>query len=141
MILVNAACRFLQIDWFGSEELTLFVAFWLYFTGSACAAREGTHISADMLELFTDSQKVRSIVGVIKNAISLAMCSMFTVWCFNYVSWQMNLGARSTTYKLPIVIATIPILVSFALWGLYLIRDLVLNVQTLRNSTTHAADS
>lgn len=41
MILVNALFRFLKVDWFGSEELILFVAFWLYFTGSACASQIG----------------------------------------------------------------------------------------------------
>ena len=88
MILVNAACRFLQIDWFGSEELTMFVAFWLYFVGSACASREDTHISAAR-------------------------------------------RAQAPAYKLPIVISTIPILLSFALWVLYLIRDLMRNIRSL----------
>lgn len=132
MIMVNAACRFLKIDWFGSEELTLFVAFWLYFVGSACAARENTHISADMLSLFTSNKKVQSIVGIIKNTISLAMCAVFTYWCFNYVSWQFNLGAKSISYKIPVVIATVSILFCFTLWTLYLLRDLVRSVKSLR---------
>ena len=59
MILVNAVCRFLVIDWFGSEELTMFVAFWLYFTGAAAASRDRTHISADMMGLFTNNPKIR----------------------------------------------------------------------------------
>ena len=49
MILANAIFRFLRVDWFGSEELTMFVAFWLYFVGAACASRDDTHISADMV--------------------------------------------------------------------------------------------
>ena len=131
MILVNAACRFLQIDWFGSEELTMFVAFWLYFVGSACASREDTHISADMLALFTEDPKARAVAGIVKNVISVVMCAVFTYWCFNYVSWQMSLGAKSSAYKLPIVISTIPILLSFALWVLNLIRDLMRNIRSL----------
>ena len=66
MIIVNAAFRFLRIDWFGSEELTLFVAFWLYFMGAACASRENTHISADMLSLFTNNVKVRAVADIEK---------------------------------------------------------------------------
>lgn len=135
MILINALCRFLKIDWFGSEELTLFVAFWLYFTGSACAARDNTHISADMLELFTSNQRIRAGVHILRNLISIAICTTFTGWCFNYVMWQIDLGAKSMAYKLPVVISTLPILLSFFLWCLYLIRDLIRSVKAFSNSS------
>lgn len=136
MILVNAAFRFLRIDWFGSEELTLFVAFWLYFMGAACAARENTHISADMLSLFTSNIRIRAVADIIKNTIGAAMSAVFTGWCFNYVLWQAQLGAKSAVYKLPVIISTIPILLCFFLWTLYLIRDLVTAVKVL----VHGAD-
>lgn len=131
MILVNAFFRVIKFDWFGSEELTMFVAFWLYFTGAACASRENTHISADMVSLFTDNPKIRAAVDVVKTVIGVAMSAVFTYWCFNYVSWQANLGAKSSVYKLPVIINTIPILIFFALWTLYLIRDLVVAIQVL----------
>ena len=101
------------------------MAFWLYFMGAACASRDDTHISADMVSLFTANPKIRAIIDVIKNTIGTAMSAVFTVWCFKYVSWQAQLGAKSSVYKLPVIIATIPILICFALWALYLIRDLV----------------
>lgn len=62
-----------------------------------------------------------------------------TLWCYNYVSWQANLGAKSAIYKLPVVIATIPILISFAFWMLYLIRDIVVNIQHFRGKNEVAA--
>lgn len=135
MILVNAAFRLLRIDWFGSEELTLFVAFWLYFMGAACASRENTHISADMLSLFTNSPKVRAIVDVIKNIIGAGMSAVFTYWCFNYVTWQADMGAKSAVYKLPVIIATTPILICFFLWTLYLIRDLLKAIKALSSGS------
>lgn len=136
MILVNALFRIIKVDWFGSEELTLFVAFWLYFMGAACAARDDTHISADMVALFTENPKIRAVIDVIKNTIGTAMCAVFTVWCFRYVSWQMSLGAKSAVYKLPVVISTIPILICFFLWTLYLIRDLLKAVHILTGKDT-----
>ncbi len=138
MILVNAACRFLTLDWFGSEELTMFVAFWLYFMGAACASREKTHICADMLNLFTQNQKLLRSVSLIKNIISLFVCALFTWWCFNYVKWQGNMGAKSPVYKLPVIIATIPMLISFALWILYLIRDLLNDIKFLSSGINPA---
>ena len=134
MILVNAACRFLKLDWFGSEELTMFVAFWLYFTGSACASRDKTHISADMLSLFTHNPKIVNTVNLIKNVISLVVCALFTSWCFKYVLWQMDKGAKSIVYKLPVVIATIPMLIAFALWTLYLVRDTLATIRAFKGS-------
>ena len=134
MILANAIFRFLRVDWFGSEELTMFVAFWLYFVGAACASRDDTHISADMVSLFTTNPKTRAIVSLVKNAVSLAISAVFTVWCFNYVTWQATMGAKSSVYKLPVIISTIPILFSFAMWTLYLIRDLFRNVKTIRGT-------
>ncbi len=134
MILANAIFRFLRVDWFGSEELTMFVAFWLYFVGAACASRDDTHISADMVSLFTTNPKTRAIVSLVKNAVSLAISAVFTVWCFNYVTWQATMGAKSSVYKLPVIISTIPILFCFAMWTLYLIRDLFRNVKTIRGT-------
>lgn len=139
MILVNAACRFLKIDWFGSEELTLFVAMWLYFVGSICASRDNTHISADMMALFTKNTKVLNIIGIVRNIIGFVVCSMMTKWCYDYVSWQAGLGAKSSIYKIPVIVATIPILISFAFWMLYLLRDIVINVRNLSGRQNYAA--
>lgn len=136
MILANALFRLMRIDWFGSEELTLFVAFWLYFVGAACAAREKTHISADMVSLFTSNAKIRAIVDIVKNVIGITMSAVFTYWCFNYVLWQASLGAKSSVFKLPLIISTIPILICFFLWTLYLARDLVVSVKLVAGSNS-----
>ena len=125
MILVNALFRFLKVDWFGSEDLILFVAFWLYFTGSACASREGTQISADMLTLFVKNPAVLRAISVVKDLVSLIMAAVFTGWAVRFVRWQYQLNATSAVYKLPTIISLIPILICFALWTVYLLRDLL----------------
>lgn len=127
MILVNALFRFLKIDWFGSEELILFVAFWMYFTGSACASRERSQISADMLTLFIKNPAALRAVSVVKDVISLAMSAVFTGWAIQFVQWQYRLKATSAVYKLPTLISLIPILICFTLWTVYLVRDLLRN--------------
>ena len=125
MILVNALFRFLKVDWFGSEELILFVAFWLYFTVSACASRERTQISADMLTLFIKAPAALRMISIIKDVISLVMAAVFTGWAVQFVQWQYKLKATSAVYKLPTIISLIPILICFALWTIYLFRDLL----------------
>lgn len=61
---------------------------------------------------------------VIRDIIAMIMSAIFTVWFFEYVGWQISLGAKSPVYKLPIIINTIPILISYLLGTLYLVRDL-----------------
>ena len=140
MILVNAVCRFLVIDWFGSEELTMFVAFWLYFTGAAAASRDRTHISADMMGLFTNNPKIRGTVYVIRDIIAMIMSAIFTVWFFEYVGWQISLGAKSPVYKLPIIINTIPILISYLLGTLYLVRHLFKDIAMAKSGNKEGAE-
>ncbi len=128
MILVNALFRVLQIDWFGAEELTLIVGVWLYFVGSICAGRDNIHISGDMLNMFITNQRITYGFNVIRDLISTAMCGIFTVWTFQFLTWQIGLKAQTAVYKLPNYIALIPIPLFFAFWTLYLTRNLVIQV-------------
>ena len=57
LIVVAAFMRYvLAKDFYGSEELILLTAFWLYFIGSSLAARDDTHINADMTSLFVKNE-------------------------------------------------------------------------------------
>ena len=133
IIFINALMRYIfKADFYGNEEITLFCAFWLYFTGSSVAAKKDTHINADMISMFSHNQTVISIVHLIKNLISLIMCAIATYWAFNYVMWTWSVGTTSSVFKLPIVIGQIPIQISFFLWTLYLIRDTVISLKELK---------
>ena len=127
---------FLKVDFYGYEELTLFCAFWLYFMGSAIAGKKDTHINANMISMFCKNQTVINICDLIKIIISLAMCAIATKWCFDYVMWSAQMGAKSNVFKFPNVIAQFPMLVSFFMWTLYLIRDLVKKVISMKNPET-----
>jgi TRAP-type C4-dicarboxylate transport system permease small subunit len=129
MILANALFRFIQIDWFGSEELTLFVAAWLYFMGGICASRDNTHICGDMLNMFIANEKIIFVFDIIKNVISIAMASMFSIWIYEFLLWQNHLHSTTPVFKLPIVISLIPIAVFFTFWVIYMVRDLVVLIQ------------
>ncbi|MBQ6930121.1 MAG: TRAP transporter small permease [Oscillospiraceae bacterium] len=124
---------FLKMDFYGYEELTLFAAFWLYFMGSAIAGKKDTHINANMMSMFCKNQKVLNIVELIKVVICLVMCAIATKWCFDYVMWSGQMGAKSNVFKLPNIIAQIPMFISFFAWTLYLIRDLVKTVKLFKN--------
>lgn len=133
LIFVSALMRYiLKTDFYGSEELILFTAFWLYFIGSAVAAKKNTHINADMIGMFVHNEKVVEVFHIIKDIISLVMSVVATVWCYNYVVWSITMGAASNVFKLPVVIGQFPILISFFLWTIYLIRDVIVGFKSLK---------
>ena len=136
--IVVAGCMryFLKMDFYGYEELTLFCAFWLYFMGSAIAGKKDTHINANMISMFCKNETVIKIVDIVKVVISLVMCVFATKWCLDYVLWSIQLGSKSNVFKFPNVIAQFPMFVSFLVWTLYLIRDLVKAVLGFKNKET-----
>ena len=127
---------FLKMDFYGYEELTLFCAFWLYFMGSAIAGKKDTHINANMISMFCKNEAIIKVCELVKIVISLAMCAVATKWCFDYVMWSAQMGAKSNVFKLPNVIAQIPMFISFFMWTLYVIRDLVKAILGFKNKET-----
>lgn len=127
---------FLKMDFYGYEELTLFCAFWLYFMGSAIAGKKDTHINANMMSMFCKNQTVLNIMELIKVIISLVICSVATKWCFDYVMFSLQMGAKSNVFKLPNVIAQFPMLISFFAWTLYIIRDLIKTMMNFKKKET-----
>lgn len=128
MILVNAAFRILQIDWFGAEELTLIVGVWLYFIGSIGAGRDNIHISGDMLNMFVKNKHITYWFNILRDLISVVMAAVFTAWTTEFLTWQIGLGAQTAVYKLPNFITLIPIPLFFAFWTIYLVRNLVIQI-------------
>ena len=127
LIIIAALMRYIfKVDFYGSEELILFIAFWLYFVGSINSSRDDTHINADMVTLFTSNQKILRAVKIFRTLLCIAITAVATKWSFDYVSWTFLTGGRSNVFKLPTIIAQFPIFLSYVCWLIYLIRDAVL---------------
>lgn len=54
--------------------------------------------------------------------------------------WSIEMGAKSNVFKLPVVIGQFPILISFFLWTLYLIRDVIHSAGELKNRPSGHAE-
>ncbi|MCD8223284.1 MAG: TRAP transporter small permease [Clostridiales bacterium] len=125
MILIGAFMRYiLKKDFYGMEELVLLIAFWMYFMGSAMASREGSQVSADLIASLLKSVKQRSVMAVIRIAITVALFALLGKWALDYVLWDIDMNPKTAVYKLPMLIAHIPIFMSFVLSTLYEIRNL-----------------
>ena len=141
LIFVNALMRYvLKADFYGNEEIILYCAFWLYFMGSSLAAKKRTHINADMISMFSHNQTVIAAFHFVKDVVSLVMAAIATYWSFNSVLWSIEMGAKANVFKLPVVIGQFPILISFFLWTLYLIRDVIHSAGELKNRPSGHAE-
>ncbi len=137
LIIVSALLRYVfKIDFYGSSEYILLAGFWLYFTGSVSAARGKSHLNADMITVFTHDRRVIRIFAVIRDVLSLAICCMAISWCWNYWSWQWKLHPVTSVHRIPLALQQFPMVFSFVLWGLYLVRDCIAAVMALRGADT-----
>jgi len=134
IIFGNAILRYLfKLDFYGNEEIILFFAFWLYFTGSSIAAKKRTHINADMVSMFTKNIKIINSFHLIRDVINMLMTIIASVWSCQYVMWSASMGAKSPVFKLPMLISQIPIMLSFFIWTCYAVRDLYKSIGVIRN--------
>lgn len=133
LIVIAAIMRYiLGINFGGSEELVLFAAFWLYFTGSSLAYRDDAHINADMTSLLFKSEKAKKRMAVVKYAVSMVIAIVATAWAFQFVSWSFELWPTTPIYKLPLALSRLSIIVSFILMSIYVLIHLIRSVAILK---------
>lgn len=116
-------------DFYGSEELISMLAFWLYFMGAAQGSREKSQISADLLSCYIHNPHLRGAVLLLKDAITCAVCILFTVWALQFVSWALVMNPRSPVFRLPMLIPQAAVGLGFVLMSLYhvtyFVQDLI----------------
>jgi TRAP-type C4-dicarboxylate transport system permease small subunit len=135
IIIVGMICYTIMIryifgsDFYGSEELISMLAFWLYFMGAAQGSREKSQISADLLSCYIRNPHLRGAVLLLKDAITCAVCILFTVWALQFVSWALVMNPRSPVFRLPMLIPQAAVGLGFILMSLYhvtyFVQDLI----------------
>ncbi|MCT4534354.1 TRAP transporter small permease [Halodesulfovibrio sp.] len=106
-------------DFYGSEELISMLAFWLYFMGAAQGSREKSQISADLLSCYIKNARIRGAVLLVKDAITCAICVLFTYWALQFVSWALIMNPKSPVFRLPMLIPQAAVGLGFVLMSLY----------------------
>ncbi|MEZ0574939.1 TRAP transporter small permease [Halodesulfovibrio aestuarii] len=135
IIIVGMICYTITIryifgsDFYGSEELISMLAFWLYFMGAAQGSREKSQISADLLSCYIQNPTIRGSVLLLKDAITCAICLLFTFWALQFVSWALVMHPKSPVFRLPMLIPQAAVGLGFVLMSLYhvtyFVQDLI----------------
>jgi len=112
-------------DLYGIEEFLIIFAFWLYFMGAAYGAYEKSHIRADIISVFLKNQKLVKLFSILELSISTLACAILTLWGFKYLLWGLQKGARSSGWRIPLVIPQSSILIGFLLMCIYFFVHLI----------------
>jgi TRAP-type C4-dicarboxylate transport system permease small subunit len=135
MILIGAFMRYLlKLDFYGSEELVLLIASWMYFLGSAAASYEDSQVSADLISSMIKSDRKRAVFKLCQLFISLFLFGLLVVWAFNYFFWSLERRPATPVYRLPMAISYFALLFSFFLSFLYQIMHICKTILFLRDA-------
>lgn len=135
MIIVGAFMRYiLHKDFYGSEELILLAAFWMYYIGSAVATYEDSHISADLIRSSLKSEKALAVQKFLVTIVSLFLFLILSKWSYDFIMWSIDKGATTAVYKFPMVYSQASLLFTFVLSSIYTVMHLVKSVAALKKA-------
>lgn len=120
MICIAVVARYIfNSDFYGSEELILMLAFWLYFMGAAQGSRERSQISADILNCYISCQRKSRIALLVKDFVTAAVCLLVTWWAIQFVAWGFTMNPKSAVFRLPMLIPHVAVGLGFVLMSMY----------------------
>ncbi|MCF7935904.1 MAG: TRAP transporter small permease [Synergistales bacterium] len=127
-----------QIDLFGYEEWVKLFAFWLYFSGAAMGAFDGTHISADVVEAYFPSGHFKRAIIVVKDLVTVGVSLLFVWYGYNFFMFGFlgPLGTgialpKTTTWQIPLWTWYLAVLLGLLFMSVYFIGELVRSVKHL----------
>jgi len=128
-----------NIDLVGYEEILVMFAFWLYMIGSSYGSYEKSQISADILNIYLKEGKVKSVINLLRSALTFVLCLVFNYWAFEFVVWGIKMGTKTPVWRLPMVIGQGSIFIGLSLMTFYNVvyfyDEIKDALQTFRNYT------
>ncbi len=129
-ILATAFMRYvMNMNFFGSEDIILLFAFWLYFLGAAYGSYEESHIKADLLNVYIHNLRIKDGLALLAQVITLIVTTILMTWGFNQVVWLMEKMPRTTALKIPILATQGVMFISFVLMLFFEVVYLVKNTR------------
>lgn len=122
----------LNMNFYGSEEIILLFAFWLYFIGASYGSFENSHIKADLMNMYIRNMRYKDGLNLIAQFLTTCVNLVFLVWAFQSLLWAMQKNPLTTALKIPIAIPKSAIFVGFLLMAFYHIYYLYDNFRHYR---------
>ena len=121
----------LQVPVMGLEETMLYPTLWLYILGAVNASRENTHIRANVLEIFIQSERGHTILAIVGEIISLIVGLWLLSWAWDYTRYAWRVWKESPTLYIPTFYSDIALVIGLALMMVYTVWHLIGHIRTL----------
>lgn len=106
-ILLAMIMRYIfQSNFYGSDEIILLFAFWLYFMGAAHGSYEDSHIKADLLNMYIKNMSMKDALNLVAQALTVAVNCILLLWSFDSLRWILKKMPLTTALKIPRVVNT-----------------------------------
>jgi TRAP-type C4-dicarboxylate transport system permease small subunit len=97
--------RALNVNFLGYEEILIICAFWLYMMGTAYGSYEDSHIKADVIVVMMPDGRMKSLLAIIRNTLSLVLGFIFFLWAFQLFSWTIEMGNKTPVWRIPMTVS------------------------------------
>ena len=109
----------LKGNFYGSDEIILLFAFWLYFIGAAYGSYENSHIKADLLNVYIRNMRYKDGLNLIAQAMTVLVNCILLIWAFDSLRWALEKMPLTTSLKIPVAIPRSAIFVGLLLMAFY----------------------
>jgi len=139
LIVIATILRYvLEVDLYGYEEWVKLFAFWLYFSGAALGAFNGTHVSADLVQSYIPNGKLKNFLVFLKDLVTVMVSGLF-VWYgyeFFWFGFRGPLGTgvalpMTTAWRIPFWTSYLAVFIGLIFMFWYFARDLCKSTRKL----------
>ena len=106
-------------NFYGSDEVIMLFAFWLYFMGAVYGSYENSHIKADLLNVYIKNMRKKDAVALLGQILTIVVNTIVLVWAIRYFGAEIAKGGLSTALKIPLVIPKSAVFFGFLLMEFY----------------------
>lgn len=117
-------------NFYGSDEVIMLFAFWLYFMGAVYGSYENSHIKADLLNVYIKNMRKKDAVALLGQLLTIVVNTIVLVWAIRYFGAEISKGGLSTALKIPLVIPKSAVFFGFLLMEFYHVVYFIKNTLT-----------
>ncbi len=121
----------------GLEETMLYPMFWLYMLGAVNASRENSHIRANVLEIFLETERARIVLACLGEVLSLIIGLWLLTWVWDFMRYSWRVWRESPTLYIPVFYADVALLVAMVLMLAWSALHLVRHLRALAGGQAH----
>ena len=117
-----------KANFYGSDEVIMLFAFWLYFMGAVYGSYEDSHIKADLLNVYIKNLRVKDFLSLIAQLLTIVVNTIVLIWAFRFFQMEITKWGRSTALKIPLVIPKSAVFFGFLLMEFYHVYYFIHNI-------------